>query len=106
MIDLPPRNRHDPDVARRDMGRVAQDNTAASSRSAERNLLGRIESAFWGPQAQDLPPWKLRALRIGRTALVLGQDLARGQLTLRAMSLVYTTLLSLVPLLALSFSVV
>jgi len=69
------------------------------------NLLGRIESAFWGPQAEDLPPWRLRLLRIGRTALVLAQDLARGQLTLRAMSLVYTTLLSMVPLLALSFSV-
>ncbi|HEX2542028.1 MAG TPA: YhjD/YihY/BrkB family envelope integrity protein [Caldimonas sp.] len=67
--------------------------------------LGRIESTFWGPRAEDLPPWKLRALRLGRTALVIAQDLARGQLTLRAMSLVYTTLLSLVPLLALSFSV-
>jgi len=32
-------------------------------------------------------------------------DLLRGELTLRAMSLVYTTLLSIVPLLALSFSV-
>ena len=40
-----------------------------------------------------------------RTVLVLGRDLAGGQLTLRAMSLVYTTLLSIVPLLALSFSV-
>jgi membrane protein len=40
-----------------------------------------------------------------RTALVLARDLAGGQLTLRAMSLVYTTLLSIVPLLALSFSV-
>lgn len=35
----------------------------------------------------------------------LVRDLAAGQLTLRAMSLVYTTLLSLVPLLAVSFSV-
>lgn len=33
------------------------------------------------------------------------RDIIEGQLTLRAMSLVYTTLLSLVPLLALSFSV-
>jgi membrane protein len=68
-------------------------------------LLGRIETTFWGPRGEDLPPWKLRALRLGRTALVLAKDLARGELTLRAMSLVYTTLLSLVPLLALAFSV-
>ena len=37
--------------------------------------------------------------------LVLIRDLAYGQLTLRATGLVFTTLLSLVPLLALSFSV-
>jgi len=37
--------------------------------------------------------------------LILVRDLVDGQLTLRAMSLVYTTLLSIVPLLALSFSV-
>ncbi|HFC53817.1 MAG TPA: ribonuclease BN, partial [Gammaproteobacteria bacterium] len=36
---------------------------------------------------------------------VLVRDLARGQLSLRAASLSYTTLLSLVPLLAVSFSV-
>ncbi len=40
-----------------------------------------------------------------RTIYVVSRDLGEGQLTLRAMSLVYTTLLSLVPLLALSFSV-
>ena len=40
-----------------------------------------------------------------RTALIVARDLASGQLTLRAMGLVYTTLLSIVPLLALSFSV-
>ena len=44
-------------------------------------------------------------LRLVRLVLVLARDVAYGQLTLRAMSLVYTTLLSLVPLLALSFSV-
>ena len=40
-----------------------------------------------------------------RLFLVLLRDFARGQLNLHAMSLVYTTLLSLVPLLAVSFSV-
>ena len=38
-------------------------------------------------------------------ALALSRELAGGQLSLRAASLVYTTILSIVPLLALSFSV-
>jgi membrane protein len=64
-----------------------------------------IEEAIWREDLSELPAlraWPLRALRIGH-ALV--NDLLEGQLTLRAMSLVYTTLLSLVPLLAVSFSV-
>jgi membrane protein len=44
-------------------------------------------------------------VRLTRLALVLTRDVVSGQLTLRSMSLVYTTLLSIVPLLALSFSV-
>lgn len=51
-------------------------------------------------------PWFLVQLRKStRLFYVVIRDLADGQLTLRAMSLVYTTLLSMVPLLALSFSV-
>jgi membrane protein len=41
---------------------------------------------------------------IGQYALALVRDLAAGELSLRAMSLVYTSLLSVVPLLALAFS--
>ena len=40
-----------------------------------------------------------------RLLVVLARQLIKGQLNLRAMSLVYTTLLSIVPLLAVSFSV-
>ncbi len=64
-----------------------------------------INRALWDVDLATLPRWRaglLHALRIVHN--VIG-DLADGQLTLRAMSLVYTTLLSLVPLLALSFSV-
>lgn len=43
-----------------------------------------------------------RQLRVG---YAVGRDVAAGNLTLHAMSLVYTTLLSIVPMLALSFSV-
>ncbi|MGP4845548.1 YihY/virulence factor BrkB family protein [Marinobacter sp. 1Y8] len=41
----------------------------------------------------------------GRTIFAVTRDIINGQLTLYAMSLVYTTLLSIVPLIALSFSV-
>ncbi len=50
-------------------------------------------------------PWWVRlAFFLVRLAYAVIMDAARGQLTLRAMGLVYTTLLSLVPLLAVSFS--
>lgn len=44
-------------------------------------------------------------MRVLQTVYAIARDLVGGDLTMRAMSLVYTTLLSLVPLLALSFSV-
>ena len=65
---------------------------------------GRIEQFIWGRPEQPRLRWQLHALRLVRTVLVLVRDLAFGQLTLRAMSLVYPTLLSIVALLALSFS--
>jgi membrane protein len=49
-------------------------------------------------------PWTW-LYKVGRTAYAMVRDVISGQLTLHAMSLVYTTLLSIVPLLALSFSV-
>ncbi|MDH3240286.1 MAG: YihY family inner membrane protein [Alphaproteobacteria bacterium] len=55
--------------------------------------------------ARPEAPWQ-RALFVPvRLGWAVIQDFLGGQLTLRAMSLVYTTLLSLVPLLAISFSV-
>jgi membrane protein len=71
----------------------------------DKGLLGRLEKIVWGTHEEQAPNWKAKGLRTLRTMLVLGRDLAFGQLTLRAMGLVYTTLLSIVPLLALSFSV-
>lgn len=65
--------------------------------------ISRLESRIW--QATGLTGVRAASLRLVRTLLILGRDVAMGQLTLRAMSLVYTTLLSIVPLLALSFSV-
>lgn len=49
-------------------------------------------------------PWTW-LYKVGRSVYALARDVFSGQLTLHAMSLVYTSLLSVVPLLALSFSV-
>ncbi len=59
----------------------------------------------WETDPAAMPPlasWGVRTVRLG---LAVAADLREGQLTLRAMSLVYTTLLSLVPLLAFAFAV-
>ncbi|MEF8724273.1 MAG: YihY/virulence factor BrkB family protein [Candidatus Accumulibacter delftensis] len=69
-------------------------------------LLSRLEDNIWGRHGgEGLSLWQARGMRVLRTLLLLVRDVVNGQLTLRAMSLVYTTLLSIVPLLALSFSV-
>ena len=63
----------------------------------------RIENYITRPAPKTgLARFGFQSTRITYCAL---RDLLEGQLTLRAMSLVYTTLLSMVPLLALSFSV-
>lgn len=73
------------------------------------SLPGRVRrfltDTLWRVDPRSLG-WPGRVgLRAGQVAVCILRDLAEGQVTLRAMSLVYTTLLSLVPLLAVSFSV-
>lgn len=66
-------------------------------------LMARWQARLFDPQEKaPLPPALLRPARL---LWVIGRDILEGQLTMRAMSLVYTTLLSLVPVLALAFSV-
>ncbi len=68
-------------------------------------LKTRLNRAIWDTQLGPLPWWKAWPIRVLRVAQVVMRDFTDGQLTLQAMGLVYTTLLSLVPLLAVSFSV-
>ncbi len=65
---------------------------------------GAWERLLWGDAAL-LPAWQRHLQLPLRLLHALGRDLVSGMLTLQATSLVYTTLLSLVPLLAVSFSV-
>lgn len=67
--------------------------------------IARVEKALFDPPALPLPPVTERVLRILRYPYALLRDFFRGEINLRAMSLVYTTLLSVVPLLAFSFSI-
>ena len=62
-------------------------------------------SAFLWPSEVGSSSIQRQLLKVLRVIYVSIMDLMDGQLSLRAMSLVYTTLLSIVPLLALSFSV-
>jgi membrane protein len=68
-------------------------------------LLTRIEYWLFEPPDSLIgkPLWIVS--RILRYPYALIRDIGRGDLTMRAMGLVYTTLLSIVPLIALSFSV-
>lgn len=59
----------------------------------------------WETDLKDCPRVRRWLIQVLRLLYVVVRDLIKGQLTLRAMSLVYTTLISLVPLLAVSFSV-
>ena len=64
----------------------------------------RIQAWLW---QRDLPSGtpQRALLTVSRFVYALARELSSGELSLRAMSLVYTTMLAVVPLLALSFSI-
>lgn len=76
---------------------MASIQTKERLRAAEKWILAN-------PNPPQKWPWTW-LYKTGRSVYAVARDVISGQLTLHAMSLVYTTLLSIVPLLALSFSV-
>jgi membrane protein len=64
-----------------------------------------LAKLLWQADVTRMPHWKRILFQAGRIAYDVTRDVVDGSLTLHATSLVYTTLLSLVPLLAFSFSV-
>jgi membrane protein len=65
----------------------------------------QFATQIWGDDLRELSSARRLIIVPVRLLIVLTRQLLQGQLNLRAMSLVYTTLLSVVPLLAVSFSV-
>ena len=68
-------------------------------------IQAAYEAAVWEVDLASQPRFRSILILAARILHAVLREIAVGQLNLRAMSLVYTTLLSLVPLLALSFSV-
>ena len=69
------------------------------------NVTKWIELLVWGDMLRKYGVPGQTVTVVLRHAYAVLRDIFSGQLTLRAMSLVYTTLLSVVPLIAVSFSV-
>lgn len=68
-------------------------------------IRSSLNTVLWDTSLTSLHRWQAWGIQMLRILIATGRDIAEGMLTLRAMGLVYTTLLSLVPLLAVSFSV-
>ena len=68
------------------------------------HLLESLRQRLW-QRDSALSRTERLLVTVGRHVFALARDLFEGQISMRAMSLVYTTLLSLVPILALAFSV-
>ena len=73
--------------------------------SKPKQLIDDCLAWLWGPMSKEPRTWMRGLKHALRMLYAVLRDLKDGQLNLRAMSLVYTTLLSLVPILAISFSV-
>ena len=68
-------------------------------------LTDKAEALLWAPSVDELPMALRLAVKLLRFTYSVVRDAVVGNLPMRAMGLVYITILSIVPLLAISFSV-
>ncbi|MEQ8954132.1 MAG: hypothetical protein RL120_08355, partial [Gammaproteobacteria bacterium] len=61
------------------------------------SLRRRISEFLWQQDLSALPRWRRIALRCCQIGAAVLRDLFQGQLSLRAMSLVFTTLIGFIP---------
>ncbi|MDP1931204.1 MAG: YihY/virulence factor BrkB family protein [Gammaproteobacteria bacterium] len=64
-----------------------------------------LHNLMWDTNLAAQPLWRRTGIRALQITYAVARDLAEGQLSLRAMSLVYYTVIAIIPLLALTFSV-
>lgn len=70
-----------------------------------KKIIDFIKTDVWEIDVSSLGGFKAFIVRSIKLFIVSVREFTEGQLTLRAMGLVYTTLLSIVPLIAISFSI-
>lgn len=70
-----------------------------------KQLQNSAKDFLWQPNVATLPFWERSCVRCSQITVAVIRDLLQGQLSLRAMSLVFTTLIGFFPLLALTFSI-
>ncbi len=69
-------------------------------------ITQRLDHLLWSKQYYSQANlWQRYLLDVSRLLIRLGRDIAEGYVNLQAMSLVFSTLIAIVPLLAVSFSV-
>lgn len=68
-------------------------------------VKARVNGYLWQQASAQQPLWKRIAKRSSQIFVAIIRDLLQGQLSLRAMSLVFTTVIGFFPLLALTFAV-
>ncbi len=78
---------------------------AQKGNTGVKTILSLLREYIWREVPEGAGSARRLTIRLVRLLYVVGRDLMHGQLTMRAASLSYATLLSLVPLLAVSFSV-
>ena len=68
-------------------------------------ITEKLECLLWDPRVYSLPPGVRHAVLVLRFIYAVLRDVVTGNITLRAMGLVYVTILSIVPIIAISFSI-
>ena len=70
-----------------------------------KNVHEQLRDFIWGQPLDAVPKPQQLTITALRIVNLIMRDISEGQINLRAMGLVYTTLLAMVPLIAVSFSV-